>query len=115
MMSDLFKIGKIRVGVLSLLYMGAAFCALVIRRYHQEIRLADTPSVSIKPLPYLWLYFVLFAVFSVSYFVLIYRKGMDAGKRNIYVLTYFVTIFSILLLYKLVILLIELMLGFPYI
>lgn len=105
MKTDLFDKEKVRIGLLSFLYTGATFCALVLRRYHQGLCFSETEmqDYAIESLPYPWMYYALFAIFSAVFFVLLFRKGLDSSKRNTFIATYAVTISTILLLYKIVI------------
>lgn len=105
MKTDLSDKDNLRIGILSFLYTGATFCALVLRLYHQELCFSETEmqESEIECLSNPWLYYTLFAIFSAAFFVLLFRKGLNSSKRNTFIVTYAVTVSTILLLYKIVI------------
>lgn len=87
----------VRITSMCLLYMVSIFSALAITRYHQDSYFAIHP---ISATNHICVYYILLAICSVGFFLLSFLKGLDSQLKKGLILTYFVTLSSILILYK---------------
>lgn len=102
MESNIFSKKNLRIGLLCILYMVVTFCALAIRRYHQTAFFVEKPNPYFPTISHPWIYYALFAILSVAFLVLLFRKGLDSALRKAFLIVFSATEVCILIIYKLV-------------
>lgn len=85
-----------RIAIMCFLYMGAIFSALAITRYHRDLYFKIH---SISTTTHI-IHYILLAICSVAFFLLAFFKGLDSQLKKGFVLTYVVTVSTILILHK---------------